>query len=267
MLEKYIWITDPHINNMFPWQKYSFINKIQNEEKPKGVLISGDVSGGPLLSYDLKLLAKTNIPIYFVLGNHAFWWSSFDKTHKRVRKLTSKYPNLIWLEDKEIVPLDDEICLIGAEDWYSADVGDSKWLKYTFDWFMIKDFRQMNSMEERINAFREIADRGVKNIEHKLKKALELDYKTIYILLHYPPFIEATRDEFSTFGKFWLPYNSNIRMGKAIVNIMKDYKNKHVHILAGHSHEPIFIRASRSVDCQIGEGRYLGIPHSQKIYL
>lgn len=266
MKNKFIWLTDLHMNNMFPWRKWKLISKIKIEQ-PKGIFITGDISNGLWLSHDLKMLASTGVDCYFVNGNHNYHWSSFERTNEKIRELSAIHPNLIWMEDHEIIQLDEETCVIGAEDWYSADLGDTKWLQFTFDWFLIKEFRQMKDMKARIDAFRERANVGVKSIERKLKKALEMDYKTIYILLHYPPFLEATRDEGTIMERFWLPYNTNIRMGKMIERVMDGRKKRRVHILSGHTHVPTYIRISRSLDCQVGEGRYFGVPHSQKIYL
>lgn len=263
---KILWITDTHMNNMFPWQRYAFIHQLEREE-PKAIFLTGDISNGLFLTYDLKLLAKIGVPIYFVMGNHDRHWSSFEKITAKVRQLCQNFHNLIWMENQEVIELDEEIAVVGAEDWYSGDLGDTKWLKYTLDWLLIKEFRKMSNLEERIEAFRKLADQGVANIERKLDKALGLGYKTIYVLLHFPPWLEATRDEGTILGKFWLPYNTNIRMGKMIERVMEGNKKRRICVLTGHTHTPLYMRVSRSIDCQVGAGRYMGIPHSQKIYI
>jgi 3',5'-cyclic-AMP phosphodiesterase len=262
----YCWITDTHLDKLSPWKKYSFLLQLKQQE-PKGIFLTGDISTGPLLSLDLWLLSKVGCPIYFVLGNHDYHFSSIEKTHAKIRKLCAKYPNLIWMQDQEVIGLDDEIALIGAESWYSVDLGNPKWIKYTMDWWLIKDFRQLPSMEKRIEAFRSIADESCKNIERKLEKAIEQDYKTIYILSHYPVCVEATRSEDVLMSSFWLPYDTNIRMGKTVERVMSKYKTKNARIFCGHSHQETFAQISRNVWCQVGRGRYIGVPHSQKIYL
>lgn len=269
MRHKILWLSDTHLNNLFPWQRYMFMAKLR-KENATAIFHTGDISNGLFLKRDLIMLASLGIPCYFVLGNHSFHWSSFQATYQKVRDLCAQYSNLIWMEDQEVIPLhdeDNEVCLIGAEDWYSADLGDTGWLKYTLDWLLIKEFRQMKNMKERIQAFQSIADQGVKNIKRKLNAALDQGYKTIYILLHYPSFVEATRDEGTMMEKFWLPYNTNIRMGQMIEETMDGRKKRRAIVLTGHTHSPLYVRVSRNVECQVGEGHYLGVPHSQKIYL
>lgn len=263
--ELYIWLTDTHLDKLSPWKKYGFLLDIK-EQQPKGIFLTGDISSGPFLSLDLWFLSKVGCPVYMVLGNHDYHFSSIDKTYTKVRKACAKYTNLIWMEDQEVIGLDEEIALIGAESWYSADLGDPKLIRYTLDWLFIKDFRQLPSMDDRIQAFRDIADRSCQNIERKLEKAIAQDYKTIYILVHYPVFREATRED-GWASKFWLPYDTNIRLGKTIEKVMSKYKTKRVHLLCGHSHQETIAQISRNIVCQVGRGNYIGVPHSQKIYL
>ena len=266
-----LWLTDTHFNNLFPWQRYSFMAKLR-KEKPDAIFHTGDISNGIFLKRDLAMLASLNIPIFYIMGNHEKFWSSLEATKEKVRQLHLQYPNLYWLEDFEPIGLgddDNEVCVIGADGWYDVAFGDPKWIKFTFDWFMIKEFRQLSSMKERIEMFRSLADESCRQIEEKLVKALDQNYKTIYLLTHMPAWKEATRDEGTMFEKFWLPYNTNIRLGKTIEKIMEGRKKRQCHILAGHihPHNGLYIRVSRNIDCQVGEGHYLGVPHSQKIYI
>ena len=69
---KYLWFTDLHLNRVSPIKKILFINHII-KENPKAIFLTGDISNGMILYYDLYLLARfIKCPIYFILGNHDY---------------------------------------------------------------------------------------------------------------------------------------------------------------------------------------------------
>lgn len=258
MKDKYLWYTDTHLDKVNPLTKIRFISHIVRE-KPKGVFLTGDISNGFLTSFDLGTLASwVECPIYFVLGNHDYHFSSIEKTHDKIRKLCQKHSNLIWMTESGVIPLSPEIALIGTEGWYDAEVGDPKYLKWTMDWMLTEDFRKLASHEERLNAYRNLANKSASIISSKLERALSLDYKTIYVLTHFPPWKEATRDVGTRMEQFWLPYNVNLRLGKSIEAIMKDRNKRHVTVLAGHTHTDCWIHVARNIECKVNKAKYYG---------
>lgn len=258
MKDKYLWYTDTHLDKVFPWTKIRFIKHII-DQNPKGIFITGDISNGITTCLNLKALSIfVNCPIYFVLGNHDYHFSSIEKTHQKIRKMCEDYPNLIWMTDVDLIELNPEVALIGSEGWYDVSIGNPKYLKFTFDWFLTEDFRKLSNMSERIEAFQKLADQSCDILESKLRTALERDYKTIYILTHFPPWKEATRDEISFMGEFWLPYNVNLRLGKTIEKIMKERYKRNVVVLAGHTHTDCWIHVSRNIECKVNEAKYYG---------
>lgn len=262
----YLWYTDLHLNKKFPWTVYKFIRHIKNKN-PKGVFLTGDIANGLTIDFYLRLIAKNiECPIYFVLGNHDYHFSSIDKIHDKLKKLCQEYPNLIWMTNSDVISLSDEVGLIGTEGWYDVHTGDSKYLRYTLDWCLTEDFRKLSSMNERVHAFRQLSQDSCSIIKSKLERALELDYKNIYILTHVPCWPEATRDMGTFMEKFWLPYNVNLSLGKTIEETMKGLKKKHVTVLSGHTHSPEYIRVARNIDCQVGNAKLFNI-NSQVIYL
>jgi Icc protein len=267
MKNNYLWYTDLHLNRLFPWTLYSFIKNIVTEN-PTGVFLTGDISNGTFTCFHLKLMATfIKCPIYFILGNHDYYLSDIETQHAKIRKMCKNYPNLIWLTDSDVIKLDDDIALIGVEGWYDAKVGNPKYLKYAADWFMIKDFRKLLSMKERVESFRHLANNGSELLTTKLTKALSQNYKSIYILTHFPPWKEATRYRGSYLEKYFMPYNINLGLGKMIEKIMSQHREKNVTVCCGHTHQPEFIRVSNNINCQVGAANQLETPHSQIIYL
>lgn len=120
-MKKHLWLTDTH-TKLF--DRYKLLNVILDQD-PDSVFMTGDISEGFAFLSDLEFLAqKIGRPLYFVHGNHELWGHSFQFIHDGIRNLTKKYPNLIWMTDKNLVPLNEETCLIGEEGWYDARVGD-----------------------------------------------------------------------------------------------------------------------------------------------
>lgn len=265
--KKILWFTDLHMDRVAPWTLLNFFRHIK-KENPHSIFLTGDISNGKMLCGHLSLMAQyIKCPIYFILGNHDVHRTSFKQQHENIRNLCIKYPNLIWLTNTNTIQLNEEVGLVGVDSWYDAALGDPKWLKFTFDWFLIEEFKVLKSMDERIQAFRDLAKQNTKNIISKLENALENnDLKTIYVLVHMPPWKEATRDEGTIMEKFWLPYNINYGMGKEIELVMESRKKRNVIVLSGHCHTPEYIRVSRNISCQVGAAGIKTI-NSQKIII
>jgi len=252
--KKFLWATDIHLCY---YNRLEFVRTI-NRHNPSGVFLTGDISHlGFSLYGDMEYIGReTHCPIYFILGNHSIWFSSFAERYKQVRELCSKYPNLIWMNNVDVIPLSNEVALIGNENWYDGTTETTtkkiKFSKAYIDWLLIKDFRELKNMDERVLKFREIAGKSAEEIGRKLSLALEQDYKRIFILSHMPFWDEATRDVGTLFDWFWLPYNVNVKTGKVIKEIMKERKKRNVVCLFGHTHSPHWGMLSRNIEYFVG---------------
>jgi 3',5'-cyclic-AMP phosphodiesterase len=258
MKDKYLWFTDTHLDKVPPWSLTRFILHIVKED-PKGVILTGDIANGMLTCWYLKLLAKfIKCNIYFVLGNHDYHFHSIEEMHKKIRALCKEHPNLIWMTDAGVLHINEEVAFIGAEGWYDADNGKPEYLKMTFDWFMVEDFKKLPDMKARIEAWQELAAQSADDLTDKLEKAIEQGYKSIYVLTHFPPWKEATRDVGTFMEKFWLPYNANLRLGRALEKVMYEHKKKYITVLAGHTHTDCWIHVSRNIECKVSKAKYYG---------
>lgn len=258
MKDKYLWYTDTHLDKVAPWTLIRFIHHIV-KQRPHGVFLTGDISTGPTLCFHLRLLAKyIKCPIYFVLGNHDYHFTDIETQHQKLKVMCNEVKNLIWLTDSPVIDLNHEVALIGTEGWYDAQLGNPDYLKWTLDWMLTKDFRQLPSMKERVDAFRALAEKSCHLLEDKLEKALAQDFKTVYILTHFPPWKEATRDEGTILEKYYLPYNVNLGLGQMIERVMLDRKKRNVTVLAGHTHCDAWIHVSRNIECKVNKAKYYG---------
>lgn len=256
--KKFLWFTDTHFDNVSLFNKVNFIINIR-KEKPDGIFLTGDIANGFSVCFWLKLFAKSfNCPIYFVLGNHDFHFSSFEKIYNNLNDLCNKYENLIWLTNSEPINLNNSTCIIGTEGWYDASNGNSSYLSLTTDRFLIKELKNINSFNHKIKYFKELASNSANIIKSKLELALDQNYKSIYILTHFPPWKEATRDEGKLLENFWLPYNVNGILGKTIEEVMLYRKKRKVIVLSGHTHQDAWIHVSRNIECKVQKAKYYG---------
>jgi predicted phosphohydrolase len=263
--QKYLWLTDTHLK---PWTRKKLLNLIL-DNKSKGVFITGDIShSAPTCINDLEFLGKrAGRKIYFVLGNHDYWLSDMSKVHNDVRSLCQKYKNLVWMTESEVQPINDDVALIGAEGWYDANLGDPNYLKYTLDWRLIKDFSILSSLEERIEKFRSLSKEYTEKLIKSLSSCID-EYKTIYLLTHFPPWQEANRDAGTFMEPFWLPYNVNLTLGKALEEFMQNYKKRNLIVLSGHTHEDSWIHVSRNIECRVNKASYFGaVRNEEHIYI
>lgn len=268
MKDKYLWYTDTHLDKVLPWKLIKFVGHALNE-RPKGIFLTGDISTGIITPQHLALLAKlVKCPIYFVLGNHDYHFTSIEKVHEKVRRLCKKYPNLIWLTDAKPVPLSSEVGLIGTEGWYDAQLGNPKLLWATIDWVLTKEFRQLSGMEERLKFFRQLSEQSCDIIADKLQDALSQGYKTIYLLTHFPPWEAVSYVESPWLKSYFLAYNINVRLGQTIEKIMKGHNNKHLIVLAGHTHTDCWIHIARNIECKVNGAKFYGfVRNEERIFI
>lgn len=260
---KFLWYTDLHLNWSLPGTRTRFVMDIKAQE-PEGLILSGDISHGLTICRDLKFLAENlDIPIYFVLGNHEYLLKNIDKLHSKIRKLTKEYPHLHWMTEAGVLSLksrsEDKVAIIGEEGWYDGRAGSKGLLKYTLDWLLIPEIRKLPTMADRIKKFQSMADKSAESIKEKLHAALQ-EHDSVYILTHFPPFIEAS-EHYGLFHKMWKAYNINYVMGQTIEDVMKGYPNKKVTVLSGHVHRATYITIAHNVLCLVGEAKYCGMPN------
>lgn len=252
--------SDTHFNFTLPWTAPNFIHRLLDNH-PSGLILTGDIACGLTIIRILELLAKKlqPLPIYFVLGNHDFYATSFANITRAVNILSQKYSNLHWMNVREHMELGEGVGIIGEDGWYDGRLGNPDYLVYNFDWIMINEFRGFKSFEEKHQYSQALADASTATLQSKLEVALER-YQTVYILTHMPPWAETTRAVGTEMEAFWLPYNVNSQMGKMIEAVMQGRNDKKVVVLAGHTHVPVVVHVSHNIECIVQGGKYLGAP-------
>ena len=233
--KRILWLTDIHLNFISQSDKEKFIDLI-TDQNPDIILLGGDISDTQGLVYDLKLLEKRlKKPIYFVLGNHDFYHSSFNRVHEVITNLAKQSPYLIWLTDSSIIELNQETALIGHDSWADGRNGD--YFNSTLmlnDYFFIKELTDLY-LDERLKVLNKFGATAAMHFEKQLPIACK-SYQQIILLTHVPPFREATWHRGRISDEEALPHFSCKAVGDVLIQVMKDHPECNLTVLCGHTH-------------------------------
>ena len=248
----YAWLTDPHFNFLSQKKVIEFFLTLDCENLD-GVFITGDISTGTQVARHLKQLSQIfRKPIYFVLGNHDFYRSSFSLVENQMVGLTKNRSNLHYITNSEPISLSPDTALIGHDGWY-----DAGWrspltnLVFIWDWFFISEFRALFSNDDRLEFSRKRAEAAAEVVRMRLRKAFE-NHSTVMFLTHFPPWPEADPCSHSLLERFWHPYNSSRVMAKMLEAEMLQRPEKKLIVLAGHTHDDSYVRISDNIEIRVG---------------
>jgi predicted phosphohydrolase len=257
MPKKYVWLSDTHLSmSILPIMKRRFIDRITSINAD-GLILTGDISNGLWLESDLRYLAEHHPnPIYFVLGNHDYYWRHMGSVHEDVRRLCKEYPNLVWLSEHDAQPIAPGVSLLGHEGWFDANCGDRDSTWWAIDRVFNFDFWRVGDHVDQIYMWRQMAKLSAESIEKRLKEAVAKS-DVVYVATHFPPWPEASRADGKILEKLWHAYNTNITLGKSIEKIASTTKSQIV-VLAGHTHLSCNLTVAKNLSCKVISSSYWG---------
>ncbi|MFG0263671.1 MAG: metallophosphoesterase family protein [Rhodopirellula sp. JB055] len=249
------WITDPHFDHakLDVWQ--SWAAKLLDLD-PDAILITGDLSEGDDVAYQLRCLAETlNRPIHFVLGNHDFYGKSIASTRRDLIALCRDVPQLNYLTDHPALSLNASTALIGEDGWGDATEGDyAGSIVRLNDFQLIEDFRLSppETWQSLLNAEgKAAADR----VAAKLRN-LPDEITQVLIATHVPPFREACWYEGKTTDDNWAPFFVCGQLGRVLRTAAEQApQRKHV-VLCGHTHHDGVAEMADNLIVHTGFSRY-----------
>ena len=234
--KKYVWSTDLHLDAADKAQTQELMD-LMLESKPDGIMIGGDICNGYNSLFQLKMMcAHLEIPIYFVLGNHDFYYGSIVKTRKMAHILTQEIPALKYLTDGGVVELTPTTALIGHDGWSDGRAGD--FLHSTVllnDYFLIDEIKDLTPLD-RLHKLNDLGEEAAKSLGKTLRLALQ-NYPRVVLLTHVPPFREACLYEGKPTDDNWSPHFVGQATGEVLKKIMQEHPEKELLILCGHSHQ------------------------------
>lgn len=255
-----LWLTDTHLNFLPSFVLDDFIYYLQ-DQKAEGIILTGDISNGTdIISHLRKIHHRLQIPIYFVLGNHDFYGSTFQSIRQQILELKVECPKLHYMTLEQVIKIGD-VALIGDDGWYDARFRKPLTnLAFLPDWWRIKDFFNLFSPIEKMRLMRDLALQSAQAATKKLKQAFQ-DANRVYFLTHIPPWPSK---ESPILDKFWAPYNSSKIMAQSLTELMEEYPNKELIILSGHTHVRRDEQILPNLRLKVGEARIF-FPKVQEI--
>lgn len=281
------WMTDPHLVFLTPSPNFPeddltpFLRELA--EQPFDVLvISGDISEAHMLESHLALLeSHLQRPVYFVLGNHDFYWSSVERVSTAIKSYTEKSRCLRCLEFASVVELTPNTGMIGHGCWADGRFGSlyssSKILN---DWRLIEelnrctdgpelppdamDSRQarMKFLERRLGSheidmeklgqeLRRLGDVGAQHIARLLPDAFA-KYPRLILVTHVPPFLPEQPPQRWTWEE-WAPHAGCKAVADVILEVMDAHPKQQLTILSGHVHREYRKAIRPNIDQRIGK--------------
>ena len=253
---KFLRLTDLHLNFLKKEELLKFYNDL-NQFDCDGIFITGDTSTGSQLIKHISALAKNvNKTIYFVLGNHDFYHSSFKETEKNICKLTDFHSNLKYLTKKKVIQLTTKTALIGHAGWHDGRWGTPLSMIFAADWYYIQDFRLLYSFKDCMALDKKRADKSALIIQKRLTNAL-INFDVVYLLTHFPPWPEKPSSIWKKMTqKAWTPYNTSKIMAETLENIMNKFPEKQLIVLAGHTHHKRNDKITNNITSKVGEASF-----------
>ena len=262
---KFLWLTDLHLDRASEEKQREFFGRLRQENADAAV-ITGDISDARRLPDHLKELAQTfeTRPVYFVLGNHDFFGSSFADVDRAVSAVCEEQRNMRHLGHGEIIPLADGSALVGHRGWADGRAG---WGSRTEipnpDKKHIADLSGLPE-QDMFDKLAELGKESANYFRDVLPYALQC-YGHIWVATHVPPFTWAAFYKRKPCGRTHQPHYVNVSAGCAIRGIAKSFPKCRLSVLCGHTHSLARVMISENVEVMAGEAKP-GWPQMQKVF-
>lgn len=263
-MKRVVWLTDIHLNFLKAAGVEAFLQQVA-DARPDVMLIGGDVGEAPDVERHLRHIGERfACPIYFVLGNHDYYFGSIRRVRADVAELCQEQTNLTFLTAAGVCELAPGVGLLGHDGWADARLGD-----YERSLVMMNDYRLIEelagvSKRERWPLLREMGDAAAAHVERHLPEALDR-YDRVFLLTHVPPLREACWYQGQISNDEWLPHFTCLAVGQALLKIMRDHPTRRLTVLCGHTHSPGQANPLPNMMVLTGGAEY-GHPQVQQVF-
>jgi hypothetical protein len=232
-VKRLAWLTDIHLNFLRRAGLEAFFASLPDAD---AFAITGDIGEAHDVVDQLRAFAGRG-PVYFVLGNHDFYRGSIAGVRHDVLELCSELPDLHWMPDSSIVPLNEATCLVGHDGWGDGRLGD-----YHGSDVMLNDFGMIGEFggfyedpAERLAKMHALGDEAADHFRAVLPEALSR-FRHVIVLTHVPPFRESWWHEGRISDDNWLPFFACKAVGDVLRDAMAAAPDRQMTVLCGHTH-------------------------------
>lgn len=258
------WLTDIHFDFLEPEGVREFLAEVR-ETGAAAVMLTGDISDAPnLLDRLAEMDDALRRPIYFVLGNHDFYYGSIEGVRHAVAELCGQRPNLRYLTlESEPIELSPGLGLIGHDGWADARLGD-----YERSMVMMNDYRLIAELahltkSQRWPVLRALGDTAAAAVRQRLEKALTR-FPEVWLATHLPPLREACWHEGQISNDEWAPHFTCKAIGDVLLDTMRRHPDRKLSVFCGHTHSPGIAEPLPNLTIHTGGAKY-GNPRVQQL--
>lgn len=233
------WLTDVHLNFLLAADVDRFLHQVRRTEA-EAVFLTGDIGESQnVIDYLARFDAGLPCPVYFVLGNHDFYYGSIAEVRREVAKFCREREKLIYLSDQEVVELPGKdgrpLALVGHDGWADGRIGDfEKSLVMMSDYQLIAELSK-HGKRSRLDVLHKLGDEAAAEIDRKLQTALQ-KYDEVIVLTHVPPLHEACWYDGEISDDQWAPHFTCKAVGQALLTAAGEHREKKITVYCGHTH-------------------------------
>jgi Icc protein len=253
-----LWATDVHLDHLpLRHAPFEFGRALRGEQpKSRGAILSGDIGESDTLEIILEDFASGYAgPVYFVLGNHDYYGSSFRVVDERVAGLCRRNTNVHWLQHSTVL-VSRSVRLIGVNGWYDAGNGDRGTDLEMTDFQRIADLSaaKNESRERLLQVCAQRARREARRLQDQLRSCA--DARSVVVVTHVPPFQKAAWHEGETSNDRWAPFFSSKVVGDVLLKSARARPELQHTVLCGHTHGRGVYQPLRNLVVYTGRARY-----------
>jgi 3',5'-cyclic-AMP phosphodiesterase len=236
-MQRIAWLTDIHLNFVTDQPRRQFLEDL-GRQRFDALLLSGDIAEAPtVVDYLSELEQACGCPIYFVLGNHDFYFGSIDGVRRQVEQLSESKPSLRYLSSTGWYPMSARSAVVGHDGWADAREGD-----YLGSYVMMNDYKLIAELAphtklSRWEKLQQLGDQAAAHIRRVLPEALAAR-EHVFLVTHVPPLRSACWYNGTISDDEWAPHFTCKAVGDAIIDVMRRHPEQQLTVLCGHTHSP-----------------------------
>jgi len=257
---KLAWASDIHLDMVrFPGQFGDYV------PESDALVITGDISRSEQMRHNLEQVRQFyRKPIYFVMGNHDFWGSSFEQMESVADRMTGTATYL----RRRVIALTVDCALVGVDGWYDGRFGKPFQSNFEMnDWTEIMslrkhyDYFQWNhgDREYFLDVLRLRADRDAADLLYSLSAAIEQGFSSVIVATHIPPFDEVAVHEGRPQHDYARPWYVSKATGDVLDSVAEENPQVNFTVLCGHTHSRNSIIRAPNMIAKAAQSNY-GFP-------
>jgi len=227
--------SDLHLDSVSEYGTKLFHAYLNNHESDV-IVIAGDIAEAPVLEKKLgDLSLAIDKPIYYVNGNHDYYYSSVDEVCNLSNDITNKYDNIFWLQGSGVIGLTENTAICGHDGFYDCEYGLFDTDFGLWDFVLISDLKNLsrNGIKKKS---KKLALDCAEHIRNIIPQAAN-EYKNIIFVTHVPPFIELSKYNGKTSEPQALPFFCSKLAGDALAEMAEFFPKNNITVLCGHTHD------------------------------